>query len=71
MTRVTADSRGAKLGLKEGDVIRSVNGKETADTAALRRAVTEADGPLVVVVERAVEGEVTLREEPAAARQPQ
>ena len=67
VTRVAPDSRGAKLGLKEGDLILSVDGKDMTDTAALRRAVTEATAPLVIVVRRGAEGEVTLREQAEAA----
>jgi hypothetical protein len=62
--RVVPDSRAERLGLKEGDVIRTVNGKAVADTGALRRAVAEAKDPLVIEVTRAGKPE-TVREKPA------
>jgi hypothetical protein len=62
--RVVPDSRAQRLGLKEGDVIRAVNGKTVADTGALRRAVAEAKDPLVIEVVRAGQPE-TVREKPA------
>ena len=63
VARVMPDSRGERLGLREGDVIRSVNGKAVADTTALRRAVTEAKDPLVMEITRDAEAR-TLREKP-------
>jgi len=62
--RVVPDSRAERIGLKEGDVIRTVNGKAVADTGALRRAVAEATDPLVIEVTRAGKPE-TVREKPA------
>jgi hypothetical protein len=64
VSRVVPDSRGARIGLKDGDVIHAVNGKAVADTTALRRAVTDAKEPLVLEVVR--DGQpITLREKPA------
>ena len=62
--RIIPDSRGAKMGLKEGDVIRTVNGKAVADTGALRRAISESKDPLLVEVMRDAKPQ-TLREKPA------
>jgi len=61
VTRVLPKSRGEQVGLKPGDVIRSVNGKQVNTTGGLRTAVTEAKGGLVVEVQRGEET-VTLRE---------
>ena len=61
VTRVLPKSRGEKVGLKPGDVIRSVNGKAVNTTGELRTAVTEVEGGLVVEVKRGDET-VTLRE---------
>ena len=61
--RVVPDSRAERIGLKEGDVIHSVNGKPVADTGALRRAVAGANEPLVIEVLRGGKPE-TLREKP-------
>ena len=68
VNRVQADSRGARLGLLEGDVIQTLNGKPVPNVLALRRMVTEAKDPLVLEVTR--DGKpVTLKEKPAAAQQ--
>ena len=61
VSRVLPDSRAAKMGMAEGDSIRTVNGEGVANIAALRRAVTEAKGPLVIEVTRG-RRPVTLRE---------
>lgn len=42
------DGRGAKMGLRPGDVIEKVNGKRVADTRELRRAITDVQGKLVL-----------------------
>ena len=52
VTTVSPGSRGEKLGLKPGDVIRKVNGKPVDDAASLRRALTDAKDALVLDVER-------------------
>ena len=54
-------SRGEKIGLLEGDVIRRINGKAVDDAAALRRVLTDEEGAIAIDVVR--EGkEQTLRE---------
>lgn len=63
VSRVVPDSRGERIGIKDGDVIRTVNGKAVPDTQALRRAVTEATDPLVIEVVRGGKPH-TLREKP-------
>ena len=62
VTMVIPQSRGEKLGLKEGDLIRKVNGKAVEDAAALRRVLTDETDPLVLDVLRGDES-LTLREE--------
>ena len=62
--RVVPDSRAQRIGLKEGDVIRTVNARTVADAGALRRAVSEAQGPLVIEVVRRGRPE-TVREKAA------
>jgi S1-C subfamily serine protease len=62
--RVVPDSRAQRIGLKEGDVIRTVNARTVADAGALRRAVSEAQGPLVIEVVRRARPE-TVREKAA------
>jgi hypothetical protein len=52
VTMVSPGSRGEKLGLKTGDVIRKVNGKSVEDAAALRRTLTDTKESLVLDVER-------------------
>jgi S1-C subfamily serine protease len=52
VTAVSPGSRGEKLGLKNGDIIRKVNGKPVEDAASLRRTLTDNKDPLVLDVER-------------------
>jgi S1-C subfamily serine protease len=67
VTMVIPKSRGAELGLREGDVIRRINGKAVDDAAALRRTLTDEKQPLVIDLVRKGEP-VTLREKaPASA----
>jgi hypothetical protein len=67
VTLVAANSRGAKLGLSEGDVIKSINGKPVANVMALRRMVSELKEPLVIEVIRA--GKTATLKEKAAGGQ--
>ena len=62
---VLPGSRGEKLGLREGDVIRRVNDQRVDDAAGLRRVLTETKEPLAVVVKRPGEAEVLLLREKA------
>jgi len=62
VTMVIPKGRGETLGLMAGDVIRRVNGKSVDDAAALRRALTDAKGPIVLDVIRGGEPQ-TLREQ--------
>jgi hypothetical protein len=61
---VMPQSRGEKVGLLGGDVIRKVNGKPVTDAAALRRELTELKEPLVLDVKRGGE-DLVLREKAA------
>jgi hypothetical protein len=61
VTMVMPQSRGEKLGLRAGDVIRRVNGKPVNDAGALRRELTDAKDPLVLDVVRGLD-ELVLRE---------
>jgi hypothetical protein len=61
--QVLPGSRGEKIGLREGDVIRQVNGKAVGDVRELRRAVTDADGALKVAGSR--DGQPLVLEEKA------
>ena len=63
VTRVIPGSRGDKLSLQAGDVIRRVNGNPADDPAMLRRVLTDAKGPLVLDVDRGGEA-VILKEKP-------
>jgi hypothetical protein len=54
-------SRAEKIGLREGDVIRKVNGKPVSDAASLRRVLTEETDPLALEIVRDGK-EQTLRE---------
>ena len=49
---VSAGSRGEKLGLRPGDVIRRVNGNAVNDPPTLRRVLTDAKDPLSLDVLR-------------------
>ena len=60
---VLPNSRGEKIGLKEGDVIQKVNGKEVHSTAELRKAVT--DNPKRLVIEGTRDGKAIKLEEKA------
>jgi hypothetical protein len=67
VNRVQADSRGARLGLLEGDLIQTLNGKPVPNVLALRRMVTEAKEPLVLQVTR--DGKPLVLKEKAAGGQ--
>jgi hypothetical protein len=58
---VLPNTRGEKLGLREGDVIRKVSGKPVNDAASLRRVLTDEKDPLVLDIVRDGK-EQTLRE---------
>ena len=64
VTMVLPQSRGEKVGLREGDVIRKVNEKPVDGPAALRRELTDLKDPLVLDVVRRGE-ELVLREKAA------
>lgn len=59
--RIAEKSRAEKIGLKSGDVIVKVDGKEVASVSELRKAVSENVKNLTVEITRAGEG-VTLKE---------
>lgn len=63
VTMVIPRSRGARLGLRAGDVIRRVNGTPVEDAAALRCVLTDEKEPLVLEVVRGA-GAMTLKEKP-------
>jgi hypothetical protein len=58
---VLPNTRGEKLGLREGDIIRKVNGKRVNDAASLRRVLTDEKDPLALDILRDGQ-EQTLRE---------
>jgi S1-C subfamily serine protease len=60
VTMVSPGSRGDKLGLRVGDVIRRVNDNRIDDAAGLRRVLTETKEPLDIIVKRVGE-EAVLR----------
>lgn len=59
--RIAEKSRAEKIGLKSGDVIRKVDGKEVASVSELRKLVSENVKNLTVEITREGEG-VTLKE---------
>ena len=64
VTMVMPQSRGEKVGLREGDVIKKVNGKPIENAAALRRTLTDLKDPLVLDIVRGGD-ELALRENAA------
>jgi hypothetical protein len=61
--RVSEKSRAERLGLKPGDIIRKVDGKEVKDVGELRKAVAAKDKGLALEVRRDGE-DVKLEEKP-------
>ncbi len=51
VTQVEPDSPGAKAGLKTGDVIRGVNGKEVSDATQLQMAIVERQPDTTVTLD--------------------
>jgi len=49
---VLEDSRAAKIGLQENDIIRTVNGKITPDAESLREAMKSATGTFTFEITR-------------------
>jgi len=64
VTMVIPGSRGEKLGLREGDIIRRINDNRIDDAASLRRVLTDTKEPLVITIKRAEEPALQLREKP-------
>jgi membrane-associated protease RseP (regulator of RpoE activity) len=67
VTRVLPDSRAARIGLREGDVIQKINGNAVRTAKDLRRIVTEHPKDLALDIERVGEP-MRLTEKAEAAR---
>lgn len=52
VTEVTEDSAAAKAGLRAGDVITKVDGRDVDDTGDLMRAIGEAEGEIAIEIVR-------------------
>lgn len=66
VSTVAPNERGSRMGLRQGDVIEKLNGKQVSSVTELREALAEAKGPIVIEAMR--EGKpLVLKEAEAVA----